>query len=79
MSAPARRSGAVSIMGRGGGVTGGQGDLLVLAENVKLGLGETELRIRYRGREGRWHRGGSLHGASVSYLGDRLHFVVFGS
>lgn len=65
MSAPARRSGAVGIMRRGAGATGRQGDLLVLAKNMKLGLGETELRIRYRGREGRWHRGGSSHVAWV--------------
>lgn len=39
-------------MRRGAGATGRQGNLLVLAQNVKLGLGETELRIRDGGREG---------------------------
>ncbi len=76
VSAAARGGGAVSIMRRGAGATGGQSDLLVLAKDVKLGLGETELRIRYRGREGRWHRRGSLHVAWVLRLGVGLHFVV---
>ena len=46
----------------------------MLAKDVELGLRETELRIRYRGREGRWHRRSSLHVAWVLQWGDGLHF-----
>lgn len=66
-------------MRRGAGASGRQSDLLVLAKNMKLGLGEAELRIRDRGREGRWHWGGSSHVAWVLQFGDRLHFVVIRS
>ena len=61
VSAAARGSGAVGIMRRGAGATGRQSDLLVLAKNVELRLGETELGIRYRRRKAGWHRRGSLH------------------
>lgn len=65
----------MSIVRRRGGATGREGNLLMLTKNMKLRLGKTELRIRYRGREGRWHWGGSIHVAWVAGFGGRLHFV----